>query len=62
MVCSIILKGFAALFRNGVPHLLVRIGNIRGNFLLKPEVSARVDNMQWRFDGGLQLWDPEISC
>ncbi len=26
--------------RNGKPHLLVRIGNTRGNFLLHPEVGT----------------------
>ena len=26
--------------RNDVPHLLVRIGNTRGNFLLNPEVAS----------------------
>ena len=28
--------------RNGVPHLLVRLGNTRGNFLLNPEVQPRI--------------------
>ena len=31
--------------RNGKPHLLVRIGNTRGNFLLHPEVRGLVDDI-----------------
>ena len=41
--------------RNGKPHLLVRIGNIRGNFLLKPEaspVSVPAGQATWRTSSG----------
>lgn len=31
-------EGLQYACRNGKPHLLVRIGNTRGNFLLHPEV------------------------